>query len=217
MADDREEVERPDEKRPRRAGPKGPGSRARATPSRRPPRPFARRVVLASVGPPIPGEMIDRLVAVAAEVRGGDEQPLPVVHVVSIARIWGTSLGLPNPGLYPNRIEIEEQRRIVDTASAALVRRGYVVKSRILSARRPARVIARYAESIGAKAIVVGDPTGGFRSWERVVKGSETRELARRTRIPVHPVSIDAPMPRSTGRPGDPRTAEQRPTQGKAD
>ena len=66
--------------------------------------------------PPDPGTFtIDRLV-VASE---GREIAWPVlqqafelarpsgasVHVVIIARIWGTSLGFPNPGLNPSKDE----------------------------------------------------------------------------------------------------------------
>ncbi len=133
----------------------------------------------------------------ASDLRGGiPDAPNPVIHVLSIARIWGTSLGFPNPGLYPNRVEIDEQREIVDSASAAVERRGFEVKSRILTARDPAKVIARYAERIGARAIVLGDPMHAMRPWERAIKGNPAKDLGRRTRIPLHIVPIDAPMPR---------------------
>lgn len=136
---------------------------------------------------------------VASEIRGPGE-PLPLVHVVSIARIWGTSLGLPNPGLYPNRIEIEDQRNIVDTASAAVRRQGFEVKSRILSARNPAKAIAIYAESIRATAVVLGDPAHDAKRWEHLLKGHDARDLIRKTTIPVHTVPIDEPIPQGLRR-----------------
>ena len=183
-----------DAQRARRAGPKGPGSAGRGASA---PRPGARRIVLASVGPPIPAPVFDRLVEVAFDLRAGiDDAPMPVVHVLSIARIWGTALGLPNPGLYPNRIEIDEQRRIVDTAAATVAGLGFQVKSSVLSARNPAKVIVRYAESIGAKAIVVGDPYRSAPAWERAVKGDPVKEMLRRGSIAVHSVPIDEPLPR---------------------
>jgi hypothetical protein len=173
--------------------------------------------VLASVGPPIPDGVIDLLKRVAGDLgRERPDAPHAVVHVISIARIWGTSFGLPNPGLYPNRLEIEEQRDIVDSASDAVRRGGFVVKSRILSARDPAKVIARYAESIGAKAIVVGDPAHAGKAWERAVKANPVRDLGRRTRIPIHSMSVDAPMPRGlparrrTGGPDSPGAGTRR-------
>jgi hypothetical protein len=151
------------------------------------------------VGPPIPPPVLDRLFEVASEISGPDE-PLPLVHVVSIARIWGTSLGLPNPGLYPDRIEIEEQRRIVDTATAAVQSRGFEVKARILSARNPAKAIAVYAESIRATAVVLGDPAHDAKRWEHLLKGHDARDLVRKTAIPVHTVPIDEPVPQGLRR-----------------
>jgi hypothetical protein len=155
--------------------------------------------VLASTGYEVPGEVIERLSAVAADLRGdAADAPVPVVHVLAIARIWGTSLGLPHPGLYPNRHEIDEQRRIIDAASIAVARRGFQVKSRILSARNPAKVIGRFAESIGASAIVLGDPSGAMKGWERAVKGHPVKELGRLTSIPVYGVPIDVPVPQGS-------------------
>jgi hypothetical protein len=161
------------------------------------------------VGPSIPPSVLDRLFEVAAEVRGPDDPP-PVVHVVSIARIWGTALGLPHPGLYPNRVELEEQRAIVDTASAAVRRQGFEVKSRILSARNPAKAIALYAESIRATAVVLGDPAHHAKRWEHLLKGHDARDLIGKTSIPVHTVPIDEPAPQSLRR-GEVRPAHRRP------
>ena len=41
---------------------------------------------------------------------------MPTVFVMSIARVWGTSLGFPNPGLKPTKHEWDEQQRIVHEA-----------------------------------------------------------------------------------------------------
>src|SRR5262245_26144019 len=118
----------------RRAGPKGPGSRRPASgappDAKRQRPPTAPRIVLASLGPAIPERVVDRLVEVAREVQG-DDRPQPVVHVVSIARIWGTALGLQHPGLRPNRIELEEQQEIVHAALKEVERRGFTGKTRI--------------------------------------------------------------------------------------
>jgi hypothetical protein len=165
--------------------------------------------VLASLGPPIPVEVIDRALEVAREVRGED-RPLTVVHVVSIARIWGTSLGLPHPGLRPNRLELEEQQEIVHAALRDVERRGFPGKTRIMMTRNPAKVIARHAESIGASAIVVGDPASrGGAGLLRSILWNPVRDMARRTKIPIHAVSIAEPMPRALrsvpGRPSSSR------------
>jgi hypothetical protein len=184
----------------RRAGPKGPGSRRAGTgapgDAKKSRPPSAPRIVLASLGPPIPAVVVDRMVAVARDVRG-EGRPTPVVHVVSIARIWGTGLGLPHPGLRPNRVELEEQQEIVRTALRDVERRGFTGKTRIIMTRNPAKVIARHAESIGASAIVVGDPSGQRAGLLRSILWNPVRDLSRRTKIPVHAVAIDAEMPRA--------------------
>ena len=62
-----------------------------------------RRIVLASEGRPIPQSVLREVVALAKPEHAE-------VKVVAIARIWGTSLGFPNPGLQPTRGEWDEQR-----------------------------------------------------------------------------------------------------------
>ena len=186
--------------RSRRAGPKGPGSRRTGTDTprdatkRRPP--SAQRIVLASLGPVIPTTVVDRMEEVAYEIRGEDH-PLPVVHVVSIARIWGTGLGLPHPGLRPNRVELEEQQEIVHAALSEVERRGFTGKTRIFMTRNPAKAIVRFAESIGASSIVVGDPSSHGAGLLRSILWNPVRDMSRRSRIPVHGVAIDEEMPRA--------------------
>ena len=41
------------------------------------------------------------------------------VRVISIARVWGTGMGFPNPGLLPTRHEWDTQRLIVRRAVEA--------------------------------------------------------------------------------------------------
>jgi hypothetical protein len=159
---------------------------------------------VASLGTAVPEAVIERAVEVAGEIRGGDDRPQTVMHVVSIARVWGTALGLPHPGLRPNRVELEEQHRIVHEALRALERRGFAGKTRIYVTRNPAKVIGRFAESIGATAIVVGDPIGPSPSPLRLVRWNPVRDLAKRAGIPVHAVRIDAELPRPL-----PRRAER--------
>ena len=184
----------------RRAGPKGPGSRRSAAGAPRDAtkvRPAsARRIVLASLGPAIPVQVVDRMVEIAREVQG-ESGPRPVVHVVSIARIWGTALGLPHPGLRPNRVELEEQQEIVHGALKEVERRGFTGKTRIFMTRNPAKAIVRHAESIGAGAIVVGDPSRHGPGALRSILWNPVREMSRKSRIPVHAVAIQEEMPRA--------------------
>jgi nucleotide-binding universal stress UspA family protein len=196
----------------RRAGPKGPRSTRsgveRSTPKpsdptgvarpRRPPRSRSKRILLASIGPPIPSEIVDLAVRVATELAAdGDRVSF---HVLSIARIWGTALGLPNPGLYPNKREIDEQRAIVEAAARSLGSRGFETTTKVISARSASKAIATYAEWLVATAIVVGDPAHAFKTWERWMKGDEAQHVARRTRIPVHTLPIDEALPKGIQR-----------------
>src|SRR5262245_61762836 len=71
-------------------------------PWQRPPEPpsidefSGKMILLASEGRPIPRGAV-ALTGRMAKKAGAE------VHVMSVARIWGTSFGLPNPGLMPNK------------------------------------------------------------------------------------------------------------------
>src|SRR5581483_3554105 len=82
-------------------------------------------VLLATEGRPIPAEAISA--AAAAAGRGGR------VHVFSIVRVWGTSLGLPNPGLLPSKRDWDEQRENVGAAVKALERLGVAAAGRAVA------------------------------------------------------------------------------------
>jgi hypothetical protein len=68
-------------------------------------------VLLASAGTPFSGAAVRR----AYELAAG--QP---VAVLTILKVYGSSFGLPNPGLLPTRREREEQYAIVRRAIAAV-------------------------------------------------------------------------------------------------
>src|SRR5437016_9459036 len=98
--------------------------------------------MLASTGSPIDPAVIDR----AAELVAGlpDDRPVQVI-VLSVVRIWGTSLGLPNPGLYPNKQEWAEVRSITEAAAAQLRRRGIDAKTKAVASRHAGKAVARWA------------------------------------------------------------------------
>jgi nucleotide-binding universal stress UspA family protein len=84
------------------------------------------------------------------------------VHVFSVARVWGTSLGFPNPGLNPTKSEWDEQHRVVDAAVARLRRKGVDADGRVVGTRAAAKRIVREARRLGCDAIVMGaDPPRG--------------------------------------------------------
>ena len=117
------------------------------------------------------------------------------VLVVSIARIWGTSLGFPNPGLNPTRPEWDAQRLRVREAVEALEKAGFEASGHVIGTRRAAKRILAEAARFGADAIVMGsDP-------KRVLVGDflwsqEPYRVARRARVPVYLVPLE---PRGRG------------------
>ena len=114
------------------------------------------------------------------------------VHVLSIARVWGTAFGLPNPGLLPTKREWEEQRRLVADAVATLRKRGIDATGHVLGTRAAAKRIATEADRRHCGAIVMSaDPP---RPWliANLLWSQEPYRVRRRSRIPVYLV-VDGP------------------------
>jgi len=148
------------------------------------------RIVVASEGRPIDPAVVTR----AVELAGGE--PAEVL-VVTVARVWGTSLGFPNPWLLPSKREWDAQREIARKAVKALEKSGLQASAHVFGSRRPGRRIVAEATRFGATAIVMGAdpkrPVLGDLSWSQ-----EPHRVARRSkRIPVHLVQVapaaDAP------------------------
>jgi nucleotide-binding universal stress UspA family protein len=134
-----------------------------------------RRVLLASEGRAIPKRAVDYAARFGAPV-----------HVFSVARVWGTSLGLPNPGLLPTRKEWDEQRKRVTTAVTALRRRGIEADGHVLGTRKATKRIVGEAERLGCDAIVMAaDPPRG-RLVADFMWSQEPYRVRRRANIPVY-------------------------------
>jgi nucleotide-binding universal stress UspA family protein len=134
-----------------------------------------RRVLLASEGRAIPKRAVDYAARFGAPV-----------HVFSVARVWGTSLGLPNPGLLPTRKEWDEQRKRVTTAVTALRRRGIEADGHVLGTRKATKRIVGEAERLGCDAIVMAaDPPRG-RLVADFMWSQEPYRVRRRASIPVY-------------------------------
>ncbi len=147
-----------------------------------------RRVLLATAAVPISDAVLKRTIRLASPQHAR-------ITVVSVARVYGTSLGFPNPGLQPNRLEIEENKRIVEEAGEALRREGFDVRVAISKSRNAPKMIARWARAKNFHAIVVPDPERP--RWRRVVEGDLAHEIERRSGIPVHAVSVPSTSRRS--------------------
>lgn len=126
-------------------------------------------VLLASSGAPFSKAAISR----ARELASG--QP---VAVLTILKIYGSTFGLPNPGLLPTRREREEQLTVVQRAITELERRGCTADGQIAATRSACRTIAKVALARHVRYVVMDEQTeGGLR---RVIEGSVTSGVRRR-------------------------------------
>lgn len=151
---------------------------ARSTPRSIPDPP--KRILLVSIaGAPFPAEVIRRAVAIATPEHAK-------ITVLGIARVFGTSLGIPHPGLKPTMGEWEDQRTVVNDAADLLRRRGFEVRVAAAKSRNAPKMIARWGTARNFHAIVLADPERS--KWRRRIEGDLTHEIERRCGIPVHAV-----------------------------
>jgi nucleotide-binding universal stress UspA family protein len=139
----------------------------------------ARRLLLASEGRRIPADAVEFAGRIAQ--RSGAS-----VHVFSVVRIWGTSLGLPMPGLLPSKREWDEQREVVGRAVKALRKRGVDASGHVLATRKATKRIVGEAERVGCDAIVMAaDPP---RHWlvADFMWSQEPYRVRRRAKLPVY-------------------------------
>jgi nucleotide-binding universal stress UspA family protein len=134
------------------------------------PQPTAQAaVLLASSGSPFSRAAIRRAHELA------DGQP---VAVLSILKVYGSSFGLPNPGLMPTRREREEQVAIVQRAIKDLERLGGSVDGQIAATRSAGRMIAKVARVRKVDWVVMDSPNAtGMR---KIIEGELTGIVRRR-------------------------------------
>jgi nucleotide-binding universal stress UspA family protein len=137
------------------------------------------RLMVASEGRPISHEVIVQALELARPQKA-------YVFVLSIARVWGTAMGFPNPGLQPNKREWDEQKRIVKEAVSAFEKAGHESNGIVLATRRAAKRIAAEADARDMDAIVMGaDPDRGLLG--DFVWAHEPHRVARRSsKVPVY-------------------------------
>jgi len=126
-------------------------------------------VLIATVGVDIPPAVIRRAVQLS------EGRP---VAIVAIARIYGSSFGLPNPGLMPTRKEMDEQLALVNKGIARLERAGVEAWGQVASTRRYAKTIAKAARARGVDNVLVVSKE--VPRWRSVVEGDTARDVRRR-------------------------------------
>jgi len=146
----------------------------------------ARAVLLASEDREIPTSAID----LAARIAKRSDAP---VHVFTIARIWGTSFGFPNPGLNPTRREWDQQRHNVEKAIGRLERKGVEADARVVATRAGAKRIVKEAQRLDCDVTVMGADPRRHALIRNFVWRQEPHRVQRRARVPVFLVIDQAP------------------------
>jgi hypothetical protein len=126
-------------------------------------------LIAAPMGDPIPPSAVR-----AALARGGG-----AVAVVTIARIYGSSMGLPNPGLMPTRKEMEAQKSQVEKALRLIEKGGSQAWGQVAASRKPAKTVAQAAKARGARHVIVvrNEQT---KRWREIVEGDIAKDIARK-------------------------------------
>jgi nucleotide-binding universal stress UspA family protein len=137
------------------------------------------RVLLASEGRPISAAAIELAVRLAKQ--GGGK-----VHVFTVARVWGSGLGFPNPGLLPSKGEWDVQRDVVRAAVEALKGRGIDATGQVLATRKATKKIVREAARLDCGVIVMGADPPRNRVLADLMWSQEPYRVQRKAEVPVY-------------------------------
>lgn len=155
-----------------------------------------RRILLVSfAATPITPDVIRRTVELATPEHAK-------ITVLGIAKVFGTALGLPHPGLKPTPLEWEAQRKITQDAADDLRLRGFDVLIAMARARNAPKLIGRWVRAKRFHAVVIPDPDRP--GWRRRIEGELTKEVGRFANVPVHAVptpAVSHATPRARQRP----------------
>lgn len=138
-------------------------------------------VLVASEGRRITDDVLDLAVSLAT----GSGR----VRVLTVARLHGTSFGLPNPGLRPTRRELAEQEDNIGHAVERFEQLGVEATGNLVVTRNPGRSILREARRYHCSAIVMG--ADRQRNWfvRSMMWSQEPHRVSRRAPVPVHLVT----------------------------
>jgi nucleotide-binding universal stress UspA family protein len=144
-----------------------------------------KRILLASEGRAFSDAVIaqaERLISATPGAR---------IHVFSVARVYGTSLGMPNPGLLPTKREWEGQEQSVTAAAQRFRRKGIRASGRVLGTRKAMQRICQEAEKEGCDAIVMGADRDRSPLIAGLMWSQEPQRVSRRAKVPVFLVTED--------------------------
>jgi hypothetical protein len=127
-------------------------------------------LIAAPMGDPIPPSVVRDALG-----RSGGEP----VAVVTIARIYGSAMGLPNPGLMPTRKEMAAQQSQVEKAVRLIEKSGSRAWGQVAASRKPVKTIAEAAKARGVRHVIVVRTTQ-TKKWREVVEGNIVKEISRK-------------------------------------
>jgi nucleotide-binding universal stress UspA family protein len=137
-----------------------------------------RRILLASEGRQIPPAAVARAIELAKPAGA-------TVHVFTIARIHGTSFGMPVPGLMPTKAEWAEQREIVSKTIRRLERKGIEADGHVLGTRNATKKILAEAIEHHCDAIVMAADPDRNRVTGNMMWSQEPQRVRRKAKLPV--------------------------------
>jgi nucleotide-binding universal stress UspA family protein len=136
------------------------------------------RILLATEGRPIPEAAIRRVIELA-DPHGAS------VRVLSIARVHGTSFGMPTPGLLPSRDEWRQQQEIVTKAIKRLKRKGLEADGHVVGTRKSTKKIVEEATLEECEAIVMAADPDRPRLIADAMWSQEPQRVRRKAKVPV--------------------------------
>jgi len=110
--------------------------------------------------------------------------------VLALLKIYGYSLGMPNPGLLPTAKEREVQRAVVADAIASLERLGCDADGQVAMTRHPARIIAAVARNRHVHHVIIEHPK--VSAARRFLEGDMIAGVRRRLGGTVELVVIES-------------------------
>ena len=134
-----------------------------------------------------------RAVARAAALAGTEP-----VAVVTIAKIYGSSFGLPAPGLMPTKDEMNERLDWIRDALARLEGKGVEADGQVAQTRRAVRTIGRIARTRAVHVVVI--ESAQQPRWRRAIEGDVASSVARslkRSGIEVEVLPATGPASRA--------------------
>jgi nucleotide-binding universal stress UspA family protein len=144
------------------------------------------RILLASEGRAIPPAAVARAIELAKPAGAS-------VHVFTIARIHGTSFGMPTPGLMPTKNEWAEQRDIVAKTISRLERKGIKAQGHVLGTRNATKKILAEAKQKNCEAIVMAADPDRNRVSGNMMWSQEPQRVRRKAKVPVFLVPDESP------------------------